>query len=105
GLVTAPGSTPSAPAAAARLAIGPPRPNPVRSALRQSVTLTKPARGEWALFDLAGRRVATLWRGPIPAGGFELSASVPVSISSGLYFTRLALDGREQRTDRLAVIR
>ena len=104
-LVTYPGSVISVAEATPRAAIGPPRPNPVRGALRQSVTLAKPARGEWALFDLAGRRVATLWRGPIPAGGLELSATVPASVSNGLYFTRLALDGREQRADRVAVIR
>jgi hypothetical protein len=103
--VTYPGSTTAVPVAASRFEIGRPRPNPAHGALRQSVGLAAPARGEWGLYDLAGRRVATLWRGAIPAGGFELSASVPGSIANGLYFTRLALDGREVRADRVAVVR
>ena len=70
-----------------------------------TVALARPARGEWALYDLAGRRVATLWRGAMTAGGRELSAAVPEAVRNGLYFTRFALDGREQRTDRVAVIR
>jgi len=103
--VTYPGATTAAPDAALHAAIGLPRPNPVRGALRQSVALARAARGDWALFDLAGRRVVTLWRGRVPAGGLELSATVPATIPNGLYFTRLALDGREERTDRVAVIR
>ncbi len=103
--ITYPGSTTSVSAGARPAAIGLPWPNPVRGALRQSVVLARPSRGEWAMFDLGGRRVATLWRGTIGAGGFELSATVPASLPDGLYFTRLALDGREERADRVAVIR
>ena len=103
--VTYPGATTSAPDVALHAAIGLPHPNPVRGALRQSVALARAARGDWGLFDLAGRRVATLWQGRVPAGGLELSATVPGALPNGLYFTRLALDGREERTDRIAVIR
>ena len=102
--VTYPGATTSVPGASP-IAIGLPRPNPARGAIRMSVALAHPARGEWSLYDLAGRRVATLWRGAIAPGGFELSGRVPESLLSGLYFTRLTLDGRAQRTDRVAVIR
>ncbi|HEY2956152.1 MAG TPA: hypothetical protein VGK89_12980 [Candidatus Eisenbacteria bacterium] len=103
--VTYPGATTSAPSSATALAIGLPRPNPARGLVRQSVALARTARGEWSLYDLAGRRVATLWRGAIPAGGLELTGSVPAALPNGLYFTRLALDGREVRADRVAVIR
>jgi len=103
--VTYPGSTTGVPPGALRASIGPPWPNPAHGALRMSVALARPALGEWALYDLAGRRVATLWRGAIAAGGRELSATVPEAVRNGLYFTRFALDGREQRADRVAVIR
>ena len=103
--VTYPGATTSVPVAIAPIEAGPPRPNPARGALRQAIVLAAPAHGEWMLFDLAGRRVATLWRGTIPAGGLDVSASVPSALPNGLYFTRLAVDGREVRSDRVALIR
>jgi hypothetical protein len=103
--VTYPGSPTAVPITDAGVALGLPRPNPAHGALRQSVGLAREAAGEWALYDLAGRRVALLWRGTIPPGGHELSATVPAALPNGLYFTRLALDGREGRADRVAVIR
>jgi hypothetical protein len=103
--VTYPGSVTGVGEGPLHAAIGPPRPNPAHGALRMSVALGRPARGEWALFDLAGRRVATLWQGAIPAGGRELVAEVPAALPNGLYFTRFAIEGREQRSDRVALIR
>jgi len=100
-----PGASAAVADAAPRFEIGTPWPNPARGALRLSVTLPRAAAGEWALYDLAGRRVATLWRGTLAAGGGELAATLPASLRSGLYFARLTLDGRAERTDRLAVLR
>jgi hypothetical protein len=60
---------------------------------------------EWTLYDLAGRRVATLWKGTAPAASFELSGALPATLPSGLYFARLTLDGRVARSDRIAILR
>jgi hypothetical protein len=91
--------------AISRVALGSPWPNPARAALRQSLSLTRPSVVEWSLYDLAGRRVATLWKGAAPAGGFELSGALPAALPSGLYFARLVLDGRVARSDRIAILR
>ncbi len=56
---------PPAPAAAPRLAAWP---NPFNPRVTIAFHLAAPAAGEIALYDLAGRRLATLARGDLPAG-------------------------------------
>lgn len=80
-------------------------PNPARGELRQRISVSAAAEVEWALFDLQGRRVAALWKGRVPAGGQELRALIPSGVRAGLYFTRVSVDGRVARNDRVAVIR
>jgi hypothetical protein len=85
--------------------LGPPWPNPASGPLRQSLRLGSPAPVEWSLHDVAGRRVAALWRGELPAGTRELSASLPRALAAGLYFSRVSVDGRAIASSRIAVVR
>jgi hypothetical protein len=95
------GAGPPAPA----LALGAPWPNPARGTLAQALTLPARAQVEWALHDVAGRRVAVLWRGALPAGPHTLAAPLPRALPPGLYFTRVRTDGRLLGAARLAVVR
>ncbi len=84
---------------------GRPWPNPTSRFLRQTITLPQRAQADWSLYDVTGRRVATLWRGAIPAAGFELSAELPKGLGAGLYFVRVLSGGRELASGRIAVVR
>jgi hypothetical protein len=88
-----------------RIACGPPWPNPARGML--SLSLTLPRRGfvEWALFDVQGRRAATLWRGAREAGNAPLGAALPGALPAGLYFSRVSVDGGAAGTARVAIAR
>jgi hypothetical protein len=55
---------------------------------------------------VAGRRVATLWRGRLnAASGGPLSAAIPGRVSAGLYFSRLTSGNRVQDADRRGAVR
>ena len=81
-----------------------PWPNPARDALHLSGTLPRAGALTWELFDPAGRRVAALWRGRLPAGAFALAAPLPRA-RAGLYFARVLLDGRTMTSQRVVVVR
>ncbi len=87
------------------VALGSPWPNPAAGALRQSLRLAWAADVEWSLHDVAGRRVATLWRGALPAGSRELHAALPRALAAGLYFTRVTVAGRGLGSSRVAIVR
>jgi subtilisin family serine protease len=88
--------------------LGPAIPNPFQP--RTSVVLELPRPGELLaeIYDIAGRKVRTLWEGPMDAGRHRLDwdgtdeAGQPVA--SGLYFIR-AVYGNEERLGRLLLIR
>lgn len=90
---------------AATVELGPLWPNPAAGPLSQALRLPRTANVEWSLYDLAGRRVATLWRGSLPAGAHELSASLPASLAGGLYFSRVGVNGHGTPARRVAVLR
>jgi len=81
-----------------------PWPNPASTMLHQRISLAAAGRVEWSLYDLAGRRVARLWRGPAGAGPLQLSARIPADLPSGLYFLRLEIDGRPRSSSRVALL-
>lgn len=85
--------------------VGAPAPNPSRAGVRLALGLPAAAEVAWEVFDLQGRRVATLWRGRVAAGPRELSSVLPRGIRPGLYFSRVSLDGRPAAATRLAVVR
>jgi len=102
--VTWTGGTLDVPVAGGTVHLGPAWPNPARTALNLAVSLPRAAEAEWSLYDVAGRRVAVLWRGRLAPGGGQLRAALP-RLGAGLYFARLALDGLSASTERIAVIR
>jgi photosystem II stability/assembly factor-like uncharacterized protein len=65
-------------------------PNPAREnlSLRFRISEAGPVRVQ--LFDITGRRVATLLESEIAAGSHDISASLPrEAVSSGIYFVRM----------------
>jgi hypothetical protein len=97
--------TADVPGDAASIALGLASPNPSASALRHSLRLSQGARVDWALYDVAGRRVATLWRGSLEAGVHELSGTPARALAGGLYFSRVSVNGRWLPSQRVALLR
>jgi hypothetical protein len=85
--------------------LGPLSPNPACGPLSQALRLPGAADVEWSLYDLAGRRVATLWRGVLPAGAHELRGTLSRSLAGGLYFSRVTVNGRPLASGRIALLR
>ncbi|HTM56795.1 MAG TPA: hypothetical protein VL123_00105 [Candidatus Udaeobacter sp.] len=101
-----PGSTASvALPGQASLRIGPPSPNPARARLSQVIELPRDADVRWELFDLAGRRVALFWRGRRGAGVGQLTSPIPMALASGLYFSKVSIDGVTRSMARVALLR
>jgi hypothetical protein len=77
------------------------RPNPLR--LRTTIDYTVPSAGRVSLgvFDVHGRRLATLVDGVMPAGRHSVEWSAPRG-RNGLYFCRLQAAG-EMRVEKLIV--
>jgi len=98
-----PGST-GVPASGPAVRVSRPWPNPARGELRLALTLPHAASATWSLYDIAGRRVAELWRGAVPAGDAELRGSL-AAVPAGLYFARLTVGSRELARQRVAVVR
>jgi hypothetical protein len=92
----------AAPAAAGTIA---PWPNPAAGRLHVQLSLPRAGAVEWALFDLAGRRVATLTNGTFAAGRVSLEAALPGQLRPGLYLARLRGAGLPERVDRIAIVR
>ena len=86
-------------------------PNPAHGAARLTFTLTRPAKFELSLYDLAGRRIAGVQRGlGVPAENevhFGQSGS-DISMSPGVYFYVLSADYQGQRANargRVVILR
>jgi hypothetical protein len=90
------------------LSLAAPSPNPARGATTLRYTLSRAGHVRLAVFDAAGRRVAILRDGELPAGGhaesFTLRDESGRDLPSGLYLVRLEAEGRVL-TRRLAAIR
>ncbi len=74
-------------------------PNPANPAVRLSVEMPSASDAELAVWDLRGRRVATVWSGPLAAGkrtftwrGIDDSGR---PAATGAYLVRLRTDGAE----------
>jgi hypothetical protein len=100
---------PAAPAAA--LAFAGPGPNPARAGARVWYTVPAGLAGsalELAIYDLAGRRVRVLARGPARAGphsvAWDLRDAGGARAGAGVYFLQLTA-GRERRSHKLVVLR
>lgn len=75
------------------------RPNPVRRQAWIDLALPRAGIVDLEVFDLAGRRVATLLRGPLGAGSHTVSwngrSARPGDPRSGVYYLRCGFGGRE----------
>ena len=82
-----------------------PWPNPASDVLNVQLVLPRTGKVEWSLFDLAGRRVATLARGSFGAGVVPLQAALPRGLRAGVYLAKLEVPGVSSRVDRVAIVR
>jgi len=92
---------PAAPAAVTALAA--PVPNPTAGATTLRATLATAADVDLAVYDLLGRRVATLASGPHPAGALDAAWDAS-TVPPGIYLARLTADGTVS-TQRITVAR
>ena len=75
------------------LTFGPVYPNPSRGPVTIEVGMPEAADAEIALYDMLGRRVATLHSGELPRGLSEVQWTGD-RLASGMYFLRLRSEGR-----------
>ena len=96
----APSGTVDAPAGAVPVALrlGAPQPNPSSVQARIEFDLPREAQVVLVVHDAAGRSVRTLFRGPHPAGAFDMSWDLRDDgghrVANGVYFVRLESGGR-----------
>jgi len=77
-----------------RLSLETPAPNPSRNAVALRIALASPGRARLEVFDLAGRRVATVVDRVLGAGAHTFAFSPPAASSAtGVYFCRLTALG------------
>ncbi|MEA3409281.1 MAG: FlgD immunoglobulin-like domain containing protein, partial [Candidatus Eisenbacteria bacterium] len=75
------------------------RPNPFNPVTNIAFSMPATAEAQLAIFDIAGRRVATLVDGEVTAGCHEVvwngTNETGDPVASGVYFSRLAAMGQE----------
>ena len=81
-----------------------PAPNPVRQRATLAFGVREATATTVALFDVLGRRVATLYDGTPAAGRMHTVRLNTTDLPSGVYFVRLKADGRA-RTQKVTVVR
>jgi hypothetical protein len=90
------------------IALGPIRPNPFLARTEISFSLEEPDAISLAVYDITGRLVRTLARGPYPAGRtmvfWDGRNDSGRRVSSGVYFSRLDAAG-QVRTRRMVFLR
>lgn len=69
-------------------------PNPFNASVRFSFTLPRRERVAVTVYDITGRRVASLLRGVLPAGERDASWSPSRTTASGVYLLQLAAQSR-----------
>jgi hypothetical protein len=96
------GRTVAAPEAAPPTAwsLSAPHPNPARGEARLELALPVDAVVDVGVFDVAGRRTATLASGALPAGVHALRWQADPALAAGVYLVRARV-GEEESTRRL----
>src|SRR5262249_47848259 len=83
------------------VALTAPRPNPFRGETSFGVTLASPGEVVVGIYDLAGRRVATAFRGRLEAGTTSLvwrgTTDDGARAPSGVYFSRVDAAGQSMK--------
>jgi hypothetical protein len=86
------------PGTAGALALSAPRPNPFPNETRFSLTLAGDAPADVSIYDVDGRRVASLYHGDLRAGTHEFTwqgrSADGSSMQSGVYFVRARVAGK-----------
>jgi hypothetical protein len=94
---------------AATLTLEPARPNPFANATAVRLTLDADAVVELGIYDLAGRRLATLHSGPLTLGlhtyVWDGRRDDGTRAHSGVYFARASLAGRGATVRKLVLVR
>jgi hypothetical protein len=80
-----------------------PRPNPARGRTSLAFALPKPAAVNLAVYDVSGRRVATLADGAHPAGRHQVAFD-GTRMAAGVYWARLTTPGIT-RTQKIVLVR
>jgi len=84
-------------------------PNPAPGATEISFALPGAGRTELAIFDASGRRIRTVTSATLPAGGhtvpWDAHDDAGRPCAEGVYFARLAINGRTLATHRLTLRR
>jgi hypothetical protein len=85
--------------APARFELSRPWPNPARGEMSVQLSMVHEARVEVGVYDLSGRRVATLHDGRLPAGVHTLRwdgrGERDARVAGGVYFVRARCEGQE----------
>ena len=76
-----------------RVELGPARPNPFTDVTTFALNLPEEADVDLAIHDLAGRHVATLFHGRLPAGRRDVAWRAEEA-RAGMYFARLVVNGQ-----------
>lgn len=83
---------------------GPPAPNPSAGTVRFTVALPKDAVITFNVLDVAGRQVGESVTQTLTAGRHELRWSAP-SLSAGVYFGQITVDGDQRLRRRIVLVR
>ena len=94
-------ASPSLPTA---IALGQPYPNPFNSTAMIPLELSASARVELSVFDVLGRRVATLLDGGALNAGSHRIAWNAENVAAGVYFVRLQAAG-EMQTQKILLVK
>jgi hypothetical protein len=104
-----PVGVPGGPSLPAVTRLHPPFPNPIEDGAMIHFDLAREADVRLEVFDLSGRRVATLASGMRPAGVYRFpwrtTADGGAPLGSGLYFVRLTVAGERAGDARIAIVR
>jgi hypothetical protein len=89
------------------LGVSPPRPNPFSNETRFTLALDRNASVDVSVYDLRGRRVASVFQGELGAGGHALAwpgrSADGSAAPNGIYFIRVQI-GRERLVRRVILL-
>lgn len=84
-------------------------PNPFNSETMISFSLASPGDVDLVVYDLLGRKVATLYSGPADAGRTDISWDARTAsgevLASGIYYYRLTVKGGQSLTRRMTLLK
>ncbi len=88
----------------AEFTVSPAYPNPFNPSVTIPLSLSKRGNFELTLFDITGRRVATIFKGSLSAGEHTLNYQALATLSAGVYLLR-ASNGEESKTQKILLLK